>query len=186
MPGDICPWWMGYVLTNPIRRFLEKPEEILGAYISDGMTVLDFGCAMGFFTLPAARLAGENGKVIAVDIQEKMLRSLRRRVTKSGLIERVDIRQCSETDLAISDLNGQVDLALAIHVVHEVPDAGGLVREIFAAVKPAGRFLLIEPAGHVNADQFAETARIAVDAGFLSSERPGIKWGRSALFSKPS
>jgi ubiquinone/menaquinone biosynthesis C-methylase UbiE len=186
MAGDICPWWMGYVLTNPIRRFLEKPDEILGAYISNGMTVLDFGCAMGFFTLPAARLAGETGRVIAVDLQEKMLRSLRRRVTKAGLTGRVDIRLCSETDLAISDLKGQIDLALAIHVVHEVPDAPALLREIYATVKPGGRLLLIEPAGHVDADHFGETVKIAVEAGFRPSEPPGIKWGRSALFTKPN
>jgi len=40
------------------------------------MTVLDIGCGMGFFSIPLAPMVGPNGKVIWVDMQEKMLQLL--------------------------------------------------------------------------------------------------------------
>ena len=77
MADHICPWWMGYLLANPLRRLLEEPEKLIGPFVKEGMTVVDYGCGMGFFTLPMARLVGPGGKVIAVDVQEKMPSSFR-------------------------------------------------------------------------------------------------------------
>jgi ubiquinone/menaquinone biosynthesis C-methylase UbiE len=67
----ICPWWIGYILANPLRRLLQKPEEILRPYIKKGMNVLDIGCGMGFFSLPIARMVGDTGKVVCVDFKKK-------------------------------------------------------------------------------------------------------------------
>ena len=69
MAEHICPWWVGYLLVCPIRRWFQAPDKILSPYITEGMTVLDIGPAMGFFTIPAARMVGYSGKVIAVDVQ---------------------------------------------------------------------------------------------------------------------
>jgi ubiquinone/menaquinone biosynthesis C-methylase UbiE len=73
----VCPWWIGYLLLSPFRRWGQNPNAVLGPYVTRGMTVLDVGCAMGFFTLDLARLVGSNGRVIAVDLQSRMLRSRR-------------------------------------------------------------------------------------------------------------
>ena len=51
MSEHVCPWWIGYLLASPLRRLLYKPEQILGSHIREGMTVLEPGCAMGFFSL---------------------------------------------------------------------------------------------------------------------------------------
>ena len=76
MADRVCPWWLGYLLASPIRKLVYDPRSILGAYVKPGMTALDIGCAMGFFSLPLARLAGPRGKIICVDLQEKMLQLL--------------------------------------------------------------------------------------------------------------
>ena len=94
MAEHICPWWVGYFLISPIRRWLQDPEKILSPYINEGMTVLDIGPGMGFFTIPAARMVGESGKVIAVDVQEKMLTVLRKRAEKAGVAGRVVTKRC--------------------------------------------------------------------------------------------
>ncbi len=86
---DICPWWLGYLLVNPLRRLFENPDKLLAPYLTPGMTVLDMGCAMGFFTVPAARLIGENGRVLAVDLQPKMISALKRRLARRGLLDRL-------------------------------------------------------------------------------------------------
>jgi len=79
MPCRVCPWWLGYLLASPVRRLLQDPRKLLGPYVREGMTVLEPGPGMGFFTLEIARLVGPSGRVVAVDIQPRMLSSLRRR-----------------------------------------------------------------------------------------------------------
>ena len=127
MAEHVCPWWVGYLLVSPLRSLFQKPERILGAYVREGMTVLDAGCAMGFFSLPLARMVGEKGRVICVDMQERMIRSLEKRANKAGLLDRIETRVCAPTNLELADLEGQVDFAVAIAVVHETRDAGHLV-----------------------------------------------------------
>jgi 2-polyprenyl-3-methyl-5-hydroxy-6-metoxy-1,4-benzoquinol methylase len=64
MGNNVFPWWLGYMLLNPLRRFSQNPKKILNIYVSPGMKVMDIGCAMGFFSLPLARLVGEQGQVL--------------------------------------------------------------------------------------------------------------------------
>lgn len=184
MTPHVCPWWLGYFLASPIRRLAENPDKLLGGLITPGMTVLDVGCAMGFFTLPAARMVGSSGRVIAVDIQPKMIRALRRRAKRCGLLDRIETRISAEQGLGLSDLDGKIDLVLAIHVVHEVPDRDRLMSELSRAVKNTGRVLMIEPKGHVNAGEFAETVAAAERAGFRAIDGSSVKRGHSRLFLK--
>jgi len=153
---------VGYVLASPIRRWLEDPEKILGPFIRDGMTVLDIGPGMGFFTLPAARMVGPKGRVIAVDIQENMLQSLRQRAEKAGLDGRVEARLCSPDDIRVTE---PVDICLAFNLVHEVPDARALFSQIRAILKPSGKILVTEPRFHVSEARFRESLEIARSQG---------------------
>ena len=72
----ICPVWVGYLLANPLRKIFQSPYQLLKPYISEGMQVMDVGSAMGFFTLPMAKLVGDSGKVIAIDIQKDIVSQL--------------------------------------------------------------------------------------------------------------
>jgi len=184
MAGHVCPWWLGYFLSCPIRRFYEDPDRLLAGTVRPGMTVLDVGCAMGFFTLPAARLVGPEGRVIAVDLQERMIRSLKRRAKRAGLSDRIDTRVCSEHSLDLSDLDGKVDLALALHVVHEVPDAGNLMSELYRVTRPSGKLFVVEPEGRVTVDDFAKTVGVAEQAGYLLESKVALKRGQGALLAK--
>jgi ubiquinone/menaquinone biosynthesis C-methylase UbiE len=184
MPSHVCPWWLGYVLANPLRRLLENPDKLLGALITPGMTVLDIGCAMGFFTLPAARMVGDSGRVIAVDIQPKMISALQRRAKRRGLLDRIETRVCSEKGLGIDDLDGKIDLVLAIHMVHEVPDRDQLMSQLHRAVRSGGRMLVVEPKGHVSEQAFAETIATADRAGFSAVDGSPARRGHSQLFTR--
>ncbi|MFY9643515.1 MAG: hypothetical protein WCD20_15720 [Rhodomicrobium sp.] len=64
----VCPWWMGYLLASPIRKWWQDPARILSPYVRAGMTVLEPGPGMGFFTLEIARLVGPSGRLVAVDV----------------------------------------------------------------------------------------------------------------------
>ncbi len=184
MPEHVCPWWLGYLLASPVRRLLCSPLEILAPYVREGMVVLEPGPGMGFFTLDLARMVGASGRVIAVDIQPKMLAGLRRRAAKAGLVHRIDIRLAGPDSMGVSDIAGKIDFALAFAVVHEMPSAETFFAEVSAALKPNARLLLVEPAGRVKDAQFETELTLAGQAALKLENRPAIPRSRTALLKK--
>jgi ubiquinone/menaquinone biosynthesis C-methylase UbiE len=184
MVKRVCPVWVGYLLASPVRKLFQNPERILGSYVEEGMKVVDIGCAMGFFSLPLARMVGSNGKVICVDVQEKMIRSLEKRARKAGLSSRVETRTCHPDSLCVDDLKEQIDFALASAVVHEVPDASRFFSEAYKVMKPTGRLLIVEPKGHVSKNAFDRTVSVAEQSGFRVKKNPQIPRSRSILLGK--
>ena len=182
MAHRVCPWWIGYLLASPVRRwFGQDPVKILSPYISEGMTVLEPGPGMGFFTVTLARLVGASGRVIAIDVQPKMIDELKRRAARVNLLERIDARVSSAESMGISDLEGKVDFTLAFAMVHEFPDAGHFFQEVARASKSRARLLLAEPRGHVDQTKFAAELSAAADAGFRTADRPEIARSVSSL-----
>ena len=139
MAEHVCPVWAGYFLLSPLRKLIQNPQTILSPYVREGMTVLDYGCAMGFFSIPLARMAGAGGKVICVDIQEKMLRILEKRARKAGVAACIETRLCNQPASCLHDLAGKIDFALAFAVVHEVPNPSGLFAVFTAGITPSGK-----------------------------------------------
>ena len=184
MGDHVCPVWMGYFLASPLRKLLHSPKKIVGPYVHDGMTVLDIGCAMGFFSLAMARMVGSNGKVVCVDMQERMIQALERRARKAGLDKQIQARLCSQHFLGLGDLNDAVDFALAFAVVHEVPIAIRLFNELNAAMKLSAKLLVAEPKGRVTEDQFVASISAAEQCGFVVVGKPIIRRCRAALMAK--
>ena len=180
----VCPWWLGYLLASPLRRLMHDPAKILAPYVHLGMTVLEPGPGMGFFTLQLARMVGASGHVVVVDIQPRMLDGLKRRAAKAGLLDRLDARLAQPHSMGLSDLAGTVDFALAFAVVHEMPDAGSLFAEVSQVLKPGAHLLLAEPSGHVSAAQFEAELTVAAQAGLEPEARPSIRRSRVALLKK--
>ena len=181
MPHRVCPWWLGYLLASPLRRLIQDPAKMLSPYVREGMTVLEPGPGMGFFTLELARLVGPSGRVVAVDIQDRMLASLKRRAARAGLSERIDIRLTSPDTLGLWSLAGQVDFTPAIAVVHELPAVERFFQEVAQASKPGAGLLVAEPTGHVKTARFEAQLQAATRAGFVLEARPSI-WRSHAAF----
>jgi SAM-dependent methyltransferase len=182
----VCPWWLGYFLASPLRRLMLKPEKVVGPFVREGMTVLEPGPGMGFFTVELARLVGPSGRVVAVDIQPKMLAGLKRRVGKAELLNRVDARLASVDSLGITDLKGSVDFTFAFAVVHELPSAGRFFAEVAQASKPGAGFLLVEPEGHVKEAEFQAELEAATRVGFSLAEHPPVRKNHAAVLKKSS
>jgi ubiquinone/menaquinone biosynthesis C-methylase UbiE len=185
MSEHICPWWAGYFLVGPLRRWMQDPDKLLAPYVTPGMLVLEPGPGMGFFTLPLARRVG-SGRVVAVDVQARMLEALRRRAKRAGFSQRIETRLAPPESLNVKDLDGQFDFVLAVAVVHELPSAENFFREAQAALKPGGRLLLAEPEGHVKQEKFEEELAFAAMAGLALIARPAIKRCLAAEFVKKS
>jgi len=185
MTERVCPYWVGYFLANRLRKLLQNPYRILAPYVNAGMTVLDVGPAMGFFSLPMAEMVGPNGKVVCVDVQARMLDVLRRRAARADLSARIQTHVAREDSLALEGYDNRFDFALTFAMLHEVPDQAHLLREIHRLLKPGASLLLAEPTGHVTGPEFERTIVRALDAGFAESGRPPIRLSRAAVLVKP-
>jgi len=181
MAHRVCPWWLGYLLASPIRRLLQDPAKVVAPFVREGMTVLEPGPGMGFFTLEIARLVGPSGRVVAVDVQPRMLSSLKRRAARAGLLERVDARLAAPDSLRIADLAGAVDFTLAFALVHELPAVESFFVEVANASKSGAGLLFAEPTGHVTPADFEAELEAAIHAGFKLVERPEIRRSHAAF-----
>ena len=182
MAKRICPWWMAYTFDNPLRRIFHKPEEIFLPYLHEGMTVVDLGCGMGFFSLGMAKLVGETGTVISVDLQQQMLDTLKNRAEKAGVANRINTFLCDANNIGS---HKAVAFALAFWMVHETPDEMNFFKQVYALLRKSGKLLLAEPKLHVTGVEFQKTLAIADKVGFKFIDSPIISLSHTALLEKP-
>ena len=180
MAGRVCPWWLAYTFDNPLRGLIHKPEKLLAPYVQEGMTAMDVGCGMGFFSIGMARLVGDGGHVISVDIQQKMLDVLKKRAAKAGVLNRIRLHRSAPGRI---DVEAGVDFILCFWMVHEVPDTAAFFRDLRRHVNPNGRLLIVEPRKHVSDIDFEKTVDMVQESGFDLDERPAISLSRAALFA---
>lgn len=179
--NHVCPWWLAYSFDNPIRKLFHKPRQILEPYVREGMTVMDIGCGMGFFSIGMADLVGETGSVIAVDLQPKMLEITARRAKKRGFENRITTHRCQPDEIGIKDA---VDFILVFWMAHEVPDKKAFFRQLEAVLLPAGKLLMAEPKMHVSNTYFQKMVEKAKVLGLKSADQPPIRFSHSVVFEK--
>lgn len=184
MKRKICPVWVGYLLANPLRKFMHNPIEILKPYVKEGMKVMDFGCAMGFFSLPMAKLTGTRGKVLCVDIQKGMLSELEKKAEKKNLKKHIEIINVEERPHIFEEIKESVDFAFAFAVVHETPCQIEFFKNMRTSLKEKSQLLIAEPGGHVSKEKFEKTVETALANGFKFVENPKINKSMSVLLEK--
>lgn len=175
-----CPWFLQFVLVNPLRRFLEPARPLLAPYVRSGMTVLEPGCGFGYFSLPLARLVGPSGHVHCLDVEPRAISRLRRRAASAGLTDRITAEACEGTDLGRHDLDGAVDVVVVMHVLHEFEDLPGFLDQAKAKLRSEGRMLVVEPKGHVTTSQFDAMMALSAQRGFVVADRPDLGRGHLA------
>ncbi len=177
----VCPIEKADSLDNRARRWLQNPRKILSPYIKEGMTVLDFGCGPGYFTIDMAQMVGKSGRVIAADLQEGMLQKLRKKIQETELEERITLHRCEENQIGLAE---KVDFALAFYVLHEIPDQGAFFKELASILQPGGLVFIVEPPFHVSKAGFAEMIGKAEKAGLKLAEGPKGLFNKSVILKK--
>jgi ubiquinone/menaquinone biosynthesis C-methylase UbiE len=132
-----APW-----LTRESREREEDCETLLQALkLEPGDTVCDLGCGNGFYSLKLARLVGERGKVIAVDIQREML-GLLKDAAAAEKIETIETVFGTVVDPKLPEAS--IDLVLLVDVYHEFSHPEHMLAAIRRSLKPTGRVALAE------------------------------------------
>ena len=168
MKNKICPVERAGMLESSLRKWMTKPTEIVKTYITQGMTVLDFGCGPGVFTLEIAKQLNGNGKIIAADIQQGMLDILKDKIKGKEIEQHIELHKCTEQRLGIKE---QVDFILAFYVIHEVPDQKALFEELATIIKPDGKMLIVEPKFHVTGKEFDEMLLLLTQLNWVVQQK---------------
>lgn len=156
------------------------PEELLRELgLSKGDVMADIGCGPGFFTLPAARIVGSDGRVFAADIQGEMLSTVRSRALEEELTN-VRVVKTSDTEIPLPPES--CDFVLMAFVLHEVPQRARFLHRGARLLKHGGRLAILEwekketPYGPPLEDRITpdELAADAQAAGLEVSERRSL------------
>ena len=124
------------------REEEEHPAQVLDALdLRPGEIVADLGAGSGYFTFRMAPKVGETGKVLAVEIQEAMLNTLRARASALKAAN-VEVVQGTEADPHLPA--GGVDLVLVVDVYHELSYPFEVMTRVREALKPGGRVVFVE------------------------------------------
>ena len=177
----ICPWWLCFTFDNFLRRLFQNPENILKPYIRKGWKVLDVGPGMGYFTIPLAKLVGDTGRVIAADLQKKMLDNILDKARRAGVENRIELQQSNRDSIGLKE---PIDFCLAFWMLHEVADTPRFLGEIADNLKQNGLLLLVEPKFHVSKKKFDRALWVANNKGLISLYHPKIFMSYSILLKK--
>ena len=178
LTGDfVCPWWLCPSFDNPVRKLFHNPQKILGKYIKQGDRALDIGPGMGYFTFPMAEMVGHNGKVTALDIQEKMLNKLKNKIDKRG-IKNIDTQIYDGNRFPF---NEKFNLILLFWMYHEVKNRDAFINEIKSAATNETKIFIAEPIIHVPKKRFYDIIQLLLDSGFDIIERPSVSFSRTVV-----
>ncbi|WP_411679991.1 class I SAM-dependent methyltransferase [Clostridium thailandense] len=126
-------------LDNSKRRKSMPPEETLKKFnLGDSGTLLDIGCGIGYFTIPAASIIN-NGNAIGIDIMNEILDVARE---KSVDISNIEFRKSEEYAFPVEDTS--VDYVLGCNIVHEIEDRVRFFNEIKRVLRKEGHIYIID------------------------------------------
>lgn len=119
-----------------------KPVEMLkNLNLKNGDIMIDVGAGNGFFSLPAAEIVGEKGKVYSVDVEIDMLLDLKHRAQKTGLTDRIEI---VKSNVNSANLRERADFMLFAYLLHEVEAPEKFLRNYFKFLKKGSKVIFIE------------------------------------------
>lgn len=178
---SVCSAKHAPVLDNSFRKKLHNPYKLFGDIIKTGDTVYDLGCGPGTFIVELAEMAGSTGKVIAVDLQEKMLDMAAEKTRQFGIEHTVFLHKCAEDKIGFKE---EADVIIGFFMVHEVPDADAFFKEVSKFLKPGGFFLLAEPLFHVKKSLFENEVKLAEKYGLTKVADKKVFFARGAVLRK--
>lgn len=124
--------------------FLDPDIIVTGFGIEKGMTVADFGCGAGYFTISLANETGPDGKVYALDIQESALDSVRNKARVEGITNIETIRTNLEISGSSSLIDGSQDVVLLANILFQSTKKADIIKEANRVLKNKGKMIIVD------------------------------------------
>ena len=141
---------MKAVLT--VRNLFRKPGRVLHQMgLQKGQSMLDYGCGIGSFTIPAAKTVGDDGTIYALDIHPLAIRAVEKEAKK----ERISNIKTILSDRGTGLPDESVDIVLLYDVLQMIRDKDKLLEELHRVLKAGGS--LFATAEHLQVSEFLNT-----------------------------
>ncbi|MCK4891111.1 MAG: methyltransferase domain-containing protein, partial [Candidatus Pacebacteria bacterium] len=124
---------------------LINPDDIIKKInITSGMTVADFGCGAGYFTIPIAKLLTNSGKIYAIDVLSSALESVLSKAKLFGLLNIKTIRANVEIIGGSKIKDRSVNLVMLANILFQCNDYDSVLGEAKRIVKENGKIIIID------------------------------------------
>ena len=173
--GDVDHWVA--VFDDPSRDAWQKPDEILQAlHIRAGMTVADLGAGTGYFSVRLAKAVGPEGRVLAIDVEPKLVAHLKERAEKESLPQ-ITALLVPPDDPKLPAAG--VSLVMIVDTWHHIDDRLTYLGKLAKGLAPGGRVAVVDfkkgdfPVGPPDAHKLApeDVIREFSKAGWALAER---------------
>lgn len=134
--SNIAYWTIRVMHDNPLLPLVRNPNKILkAAGLEESQKVLEVGCGPGFFTIPAARIVGDEGHIYAVDVHPRAVDRVKKKIEKAALK--------NVTPMCINASNTglpgeSVDLAFLFGLRYIAGGLESVISELHRVLKPGG------------------------------------------------
>jgi ubiquinone/menaquinone biosynthesis C-methylase UbiE len=174
------PPWLTPILDTPLRRRIFSPAAAAERHgIAPGMRVLEVGPGAGYLTGEARDCVGPSGALVCLDLQLAMLKKLRRTLAPRALA------LVGASGSALPFRAGAFDLVFLVHVLGEIPDRAGALRELARVLRPGGILAVTEGLPDPDFVSRSRLLRMAGEAGFAPAERFGGRLHYTQRFRRP-
>ena len=126
---------MSFVHETLYSLFRDPYKVLKAAGLESGQKVLEVGCGPGFFTIPAARIVGEEGSVHALDISPLAVQRVQQKIEEEG-VTNVETLLADVAQTGLPDQS--FDLIFVFGLAHPIGDLGNILTELHRLLKPAG------------------------------------------------
>ncbi|MFW9989308.1 MAG: class I SAM-dependent methyltransferase [Candidatus Odinarchaeota archaeon] len=109
-------------------------QKIKKTKIKEGSIVLDYGCGPGSYTIAAAKIVGDKGKVYAADIHPLALEEVNKRANENKLKNIETVLTNCDTHLE----DNSVDVALLLDIYHHLSNPEIILKELHRVLKDNG------------------------------------------------
>lgn len=129
-------------LDSEKRRELLPPEQtLINLHLQEGDIMADIGCGIGYFTIPASKIVGKNGKIFAMDILPEMLNDIEIKLSDNN-ISNIETVLTEENNLKLTD--NKVTFAFISLVLHEADEKENFLSEVKRIITPNGKIAIVE------------------------------------------
>jgi ubiquinone/menaquinone biosynthesis C-methylase UbiE len=126
---------MSFIHETLYGLFRDPYKALYAAGLGPGQKVLEVGCGPGFFTLPAARIVGETGSILSLDVNPFAVEHVRQKIEAAGVTNaRTLLANAAQTNLP----DQSFDLAFLFGLARPIGDMGRMWSELHRLLKPGG------------------------------------------------
>lgn len=180
MPIPFFGWW---ILTNPLRQFvMPSSMQVRRLRLKPRDRALEVGSGPGYLTPEAAQVVGEDGLIVALDLQMPLLCRLKRRLAQDAVQNVVLVR----ADACKLPFKPEVfDAAFIVGVLGELPDKPAALAALHHTLRAGGLLAIAELLPDPHYTLPSTVARLCEDAGLLPDDRSGSFLWHTTRWRKP-